>query len=308
MESSVPSQPPAGPATAGAGPAGRKPPWLKVRIGGGEEFARVQRIVTAGRLHTVCQSASCPNRGECWEAGTATLMILGGVCTRDCRFCDVPTGHPEPVDRDEPARVAAAVAAMRLRHVVLTCVTRDDLADGGGAAWAQTVLAVRRACPATTIEVLPGDFGGRYESCRPLLDARPDIFGHNVEVVPRLYPTCRPQGRYERSLEVLGWAVAAGLVAKSALMLGLGETREEVAAVLKDLRGVGVRIVAIGQYLQPSRAHLPVVRYVPPAEFEELAHLARQLGFEGVASGPLVRSSYHAEQIKSQVGRAAKPQ
>jgi lipoic acid synthetase len=260
----------------------------------------VQRIVSQGRLHTVCQAASCPNRGECWEAGTATLMILGGVCTRDCRFCDVPTGTPAPVDADEPSRVAAAVAAMGLRHVVLTCVSRDDLADGGGAAWAQTVRAVRAACPATTIEVLPGDFAGRYDSCRPLLEVRPDIFGHNIEVVPRLYPTCRPQASYARSLEVLGWAAAAGLTTKSALMLGLGETRAEVESVLKDLRAAGVSIVAMGQYLQPSRSHLPVIRYVPPAEFDELAAAARQLGFAAVAAGPLVRSSYHAEQVKAQ--------
>jgi lipoyl synthase len=288
-DAAAPENPPAG--------ALKKPAWLKVRIGGGENFARVQRIVREGQLHTVCQSASCPNRGECWEAGTATLMILGGICTRDCRFCDVPTGEPAPVDEDEPARVAQAVAAMGLAHVVLTCVTRDDLPDGGGALWARTVLAIRQIAPGTTIEVLPSDFAGRYESCKPLLDARPDIFGHNLEVVPRLYSTCRPQASYQRSLEVLGWAVAAGLVAKSALMLGLGETREEIVAVLKDLRGIGVRILALGQYLRPSRRHLPVLRYVPPEEFQELGTLAKALGFDAVASGPLVRSSYHAEKI-----------
>ncbi len=277
--------------------AQRKPAWLKVRIGGGENFAHVQQIIAAGRLHTVCQSAGCPNRGQCWDAGTATLMILGGICTRDCRFCDVPTGKPLPADQDEPARVAAAVAAMKLHHVVITSVNRDDLADGGGEIWARTVRAVRAACPATTIEVLPGDFSGRRESCRPLLNARPDIFGHNVEVVPRLYTAARPQAKYERSLEVLGWAVEEGLPAKSALMLGLGETKEEVLAVLKDLRAVGVRIVAIGQYLRPSKDHLPVVRYVPPEEFQELEAMAKKLGFDGVACGPLVRSSYQAERF-----------
>ena len=288
-------------------PGGRKPPWLKVRAGGGQRFARVQRIISAGRLHTVCQSAGCPNRGQCWNAGTATLMILGEVCTRDCRFCDVPTGRPGPADEDEPDRVAAAVAAMGLAHVVLTCVNRDDLGDGGGAIWARTVRAVRGSCPATTIEVLPGDFAGRRESCRPLLEAAPDIFGHNVEVVPRLYGAARPQADYQRSLTVLRWGAEAGLVTKSALMLGVGETIPEVAEVLRDLRGVGVRIVAIGQYLQPSRRHLDVVRYVPPDEFDALAELARGMGFDGVACGPLVRSSYQAERFAHLARKEARP-
>jgi len=266
-------------------------------MGGGERFAALQRIIVSRRLHTVCQSASCPNRGECWSAGTATLMILGGVCTRDCRFCDVPTGTPAAVDADEPARVAEAVAMMKLRHVVITCVSRDDLPDGGGAIWAATVQTVRAACPTTTIEVLPGDFAGRHASCRPLLDARPDVFGHNIETVPRLYPAARPQADYQRSLAVLGWGREVGLTTKSAIMVGLGETFDEVSAVLADLRGVGVSIVAIGQYLRPSRRRLPVARYVPPEEFDRYLALAERLGFAGVASAPLVRSSYHAERF-----------
>jgi lipoyl synthase len=279
------------------GPVLRKPTWLRVRVGGGEQYAALRRIIASHRLNTVCQSASCPNRGECWNAGTATLMILGEVCTRDCRFCDVPTGAPAGVDLGEPDRVASAVALMKLRHVVITCVTRDDLPDGGGAVWAATVPAIRAACPATTIEVLPSDFAGRYESCRGLLDARPDVFGHNVETVPRLYPSARPQADYQRSLTVLDWGRQAGLVTKSALMVGLGETFDEVAGVLADLRRVGVSIVAIGQYLQPSRLHLPVTRYVPPEEFARYAELAGKMGFTGVAAAPLVRSSYHAEQF-----------
>ncbi len=275
----------------------RKPPWLRVRLPRGESFLRLQRIIHDGRLHTVCESASCPNRGECWSAGTATVMILGSTCTRDCRFCDVPTGRPGPADLDEPARVARAVAAMGLRHVVVTSVNRDDLPDGGGGIWAATVHAIRQACPQTVIEVLPGDFAGRWASAGPLLDARPDIFGHNVETVERLYPSARPQASYPRSLELLRIAAGEGLLTKSGLMVGLGESFEEVATVLGDLRAIGVRIVTIGQYLRPSPAHLPVERYVPPEQFAQYEQLAGELGFDGAACGPLVRSSYHAEHF-----------
>lgn len=275
----------------------RKPPWLRVRLPRGEKYVRLRGIIEANRLHTVCQSASCPNLGECWSAGTATVMILGGVCTRDCRFCDVPPGRPDAADEDEPARVADAVRRMGLRHVVITSVNRDDLPDAGSAIWAATVRQVRAACPGTTIEVLPGDFGGQPELVRALLDARPDIFGHNVETVPRLYPLARPQADYARSLNVLRQAAGAGLTTKSGLMVGLGETNEEVVAVLRDLRATGVSIVTIGQYLRPSREHLPVARYVPPEEFDAWQRLATELGFTGAACAPLVRSSYHAEQF-----------
>lgn len=277
-------------------PIARKPAWLRVKQPKGESYLRLRQIAQSHRLHTVCQSASCPNMGECWGAGTATMLILGGVCTRNCRFCDVPTGQPAGLDADEPARVAEAVAMMGLRHVVITSVNRDDLPDGGAGIWAQTIRALRQACPRTTIEILPGDFGGQIDACRQVYDARPDIFGHNVETVPRLYPQVRPQARYQRSLDVLRWASEAGLLTKSGLMLGLGESADEVRAVLTDLRSQGVRIVTIGQYLRPSREHLPVVRYVPPEEFAEYQKTAEQLGFHSASCGPLVRSSYHAEQ------------
>lgn len=287
-------------------PFARKPRWLRVPRPTGEGYARLKGIIDAHRLHTVCQSASCPNLGECWSAGTATLMILGGVCTRDCRFCDVPTGEPAAVDADEPARVAEAVALMGLRYVVLTCVSRDDLGDGGAGVWAATVRAIRARCACTAVEVLPGDFGGERRACQTLIDARPDVFGHNVETVPRLYPHARPQADYARSLRVLGWAAECGLTTKSGLMVGLGETLDEVTAVLADLRARGTRIVSIGQYLRPSRAHLPVARYVRPEEFEHLAAVARELGFQAVASGPLVRSSYHAEQYAKALGEGSR--
>ena len=274
----------------------RKPPWLKVRLPRGENYARLAEIVRRQRLHTVCQSASCPNLGECWSAGVATVMILGGVCSRRCGFCDVPPGQPESVDESEPDRVAEAVAGMGLRHVVLTSVTRDDLADGGSGLWARTVRQVRTRCPAVTIEVLPSDFAGRYDDCRRLMDERPDVYGHNVETVPRLYPLARPQADYARSVQVLDWAAAAGLTVKSGLMVGLGETMDEVHAVLADLRLAGVRMVTVGQYLRPSRRHLPVTRYVPPEEFADLARLAESTGLQA-ACGPLVRSSYHAEAM-----------
>lgn len=284
---------------------GRKPPWLKVRMPGGAGYVRVKRIVDDNGLHTVCQSASCPNIGECWSAGVATVMILGGVCTRDCRFCDVPTGQPAQADEAEPDRVAEAAAVMNLRHLVITSVNRDDLPDGGAAIWAATVRAVRRRCPQTAIEVLPGDFGGDRAALGKLLEARPDVFGHNVETVPSLYPAARPEADYRRSLSVLRASSGAGLVTKSGLMLGLGETMAEVETVLADLREAGVSIVAIGQYLRPSKHHLPVARYVEPAEFDALAGRARAMGFAAVAAGPLVRSSYHAEQAAAEASRNA---
>ncbi len=248
------------------------------------------------RLHTVCQSAGCPNLGECWSAGTATLMILGDVCTRNCGFCGVGSGSPGPADPTEPARVAEAVAEMGLTHVVLTSVTRDDLGDGGGAIWAETVRAVRRACRHTTIEVLCSDFAGRRASCQPLLDARPDVFAHNVETVPRLYRQARAGAHYGRSLAVLRWGREAGLTTKSSVMVGLGETAAEVAEVLSDLRDTGVSIVAIGQYLCPSGDHLSVAEYITPDQFASYRDMATEMGFAAAVCGPLVRSSYHAAE------------
>ena len=285
-------------------PAGRKPPWLRVRAPSGQRYAAVADIIAAHGLHTVCESADCPNRGECWAAGTATMMILGGVCTRNCRFCNVPSGPGEPPDPQEGERVAKAVSLMGLQHVVLTCVTRDDLADGGAGPWARTIEAIRAACGETTIEVLTSDFAGRRESLEVVLAARPDIFAHNVETVPQLYPAVRGGADYQRSLQVLSWANDAGFVTKSSLMVGLGEDDRQVESVLRDLRGVGVRIICIGQYLRPSPGHVPIDRYVTPAQFDSYADLAREIGFEAVASAPLVRSSYHAERL----ARLVRPQ
>jgi len=247
-------------------------------------------------VHTVCQAAHCPNLGECFSAGTATLMILGDVCTRNCRFCGVRSGRPATPDPTEPGRVAEAVAEMALAHVVLTSVTRDDLADGGGAIWAETIGAIRRACPRATIEVLCGDFAGCRASCRLLLDARADVFAHNVETVPRLYPAVRARADYGRSLMVLRWGREAGLTTKSSVMVGLGETPGEVASVLGDLRDAGVRIVTIGQYLCPSRRHVPVAEYISPERFDSYRNMAEAMDFAAVVSGPLVRSSYHAAE------------
>ncbi len=271
-----------------------KPPWLRVRLPAGADCRRLEQVLQAHRLRTVCQSAGCPNMGECWSAGTATIMILGGRCTRSCRFCGVPKGRPDPPDADEPRRVGAAVAAMGLDYVVLTSVTRDDLADGGAAAWAQTIAAVRRAAPVTGIEALVPDFRGRPADFQRVLAARPEVLAHNVETVPRLYELVRPEADYGRSLRLLASAVHAGLTAKSGLMVGLGESGQEILAVLSDLRRAGVRIVMMGQYLRPSPGHMPVDRYVSPSAFQELAAQARAMGFDAVAAGPLVRSSYRA--------------
>jgi lipoic acid synthetase len=280
----------------------RRPPWLKVRLPLGETFLRTRRAVSGHRLHTVCEEARCPNIGECWGAGTATFMILGDVCTRSCGFCSVKTGRPGPLDEAEPLRVARAVAALGLRHAVVTSVNRDERPDGGAGIFAATILEIRRLCPGCTVEVLIPDFKGSAEAQEIVFSARPDVLGHNVETVPRLYRTVRPQADYRQSLEVLARAKARGLRTKSSLMLGLGEREEEVDRVLRDLRGAGCDIVTLGQYLQPTRMHLPVVRYVPPEEFARWAERARELGFLHCESGPLVRSSYHAERA---VGAAA---
>lgn len=283
--------------------AGPKPPWLKRRLPQGEAYGRVQALIARGRLHTVCQEARCPNLWECYARNTATFLILGDRCTRDCRFCAVASGPPAPPDPGEPERVARAAAAMGLSYVVITSVTRDDLADGGAAHFAATIAAVRRLLPQARVEVLIPDFQGRPEALLTVIRAAPDVINHNVETVPRLYPQVRPQADYRRSLEVLSRVAASGIPAKSGLMLGLGERAAEVRSVLEELRRAGCRILTLGQYLQPSPAHLPVAAWVPPGEFAAWRRLALAIGFAEVASAPLVRSSYRAERSFEALGR-----
>lgn len=272
----------------------RRPEWLKVKIPSGEEYLRLKDLMARHRLHTVCEEARCPNMGECWNAGTATFMILGDVCTRSCGFCAVKTGRPEFVDTGEPARVAEAVRIMEVRHAVITSVNRDELEDGGASIFAATIRAARMARPGITIEVLIPDFRGDAAALQIVVDARPDILNHNTETIPRLYPAVRPQGEYVRSLELLARAKQAGMLTKSGLMLGLGETAEEVLEVLSDLHAASCDIVTLGQYLQPTKEHTPVDRFVRPEEFAMLKEKAMVMGFRHIESGPLVRSSYHA--------------
>jgi lipoyl synthase len=273
-----------------------KPPWLRVRLPAGEGYRKVRQILEDGGLHTVCQSAHCPNQGECWQHGTATFMILGDRCTRDCRFCAVTSQPPEAPDPDEPARVAEAARRMDLKHVVITSVTRDDLPDGGAALWAETVRQVASALPNATVEALIPDFQGDTQPLAVVLAAKPTVLNHNLETVPRLYPTVRPQADYARSIELLERARQAGATTKTGLMLGLGETDDEVDGVLRDCREVDVQIVTLGQYLQPSAEHLPVAEFVTPEKFDAWRDRALALGFAHVESAPLVRSSYHAER------------
>jgi lipoic acid synthetase len=276
----------------------RKPAWLKRRLPTGETFNQVRELIEAGRLHTVCQEAKCPNIWECYSHRTATFLIMGERCTRNCRFCSVAAGPPGPLDPQEPARVAEAVERMGLKYVVVTSVTRDDLPDGGAGHFAATLHEIRRRVPGTEIEVLIPDFQGDPAALETVLRARPDVLNHNIETVPRLYPRVRPQADYRRSLELLRRAgeIAPGIPTKSGLMLGLGERPEEIRQTLQDLRAVGGRILTLGQYLQPSPEHLPVVRYVTPEEFENWRTTALEMGFAEVASGPFVRSSYHAKE------------
>ncbi len=289
--------------TPPAGARPQRPDWLRIRIATPERYREVKSLVSRLRLNTVCQEARCPNIYECWgEHGTATFMILGEVCTRRCGFCAVATGKPEAVDSDEPRHVAEAVEAMGLKHAVITSVDRDDLADGGAGHWASVIEAVHERCPHAAVEVLTPDFRGVAEALDVVLGARPEIFSHNMETVPRLYREARPGSRYGRSLELLADASGrrdrgeyAGRI-KTGIMLGLGETREEVDATLADIRGAGVEVLTIGQYLQPTSAHLPVDRFVPPEEFAELRVRALELGFLHCEAGPLVRSSYHAHE------------
>ncbi len=277
-------------------PHQRKPSWLKMKMPGGEGYGKLLQLVNSQRLHTVCQSAMCPNMGECWSAGTATLMILGDVCTRSCGFCHIATGRPPTLDLDEPRRVGEAVAAMKLRHVVITSVNRDELPDGGAAVWADTITQIREKSPGTTIEVLIPDFCGDWEALGKVFDARPDILNHNIETVPRLYRTVRPQAKYSRSLELLQRSRNAGFVTKTGAMLGLGETEGEIDATLDDLVAIGCDIVTLGQYLQPTVKHLKVERWVTPEEFGQWKVRGESKGLRHVESGPMVRSSYHAEK------------
>ena len=277
-------------------PSQNKPPWLRVKLPNSPRYKETQRLVEENDLHTVCQSARCPNMGECWSRGTATVMILGNTCTRSCSFCAVHTGRPTELDLGEPPRVAEAIAKMGLKHAVITSVARDDLKDGGASVWAATIRAVRRRNPNTAIEVLIPDFLGRIEPLDLVLDAKPDILNHNMETVERLQRPVRKTARWQRTLDLLAHAKARGFVTKSGIMLGLGEEKEEIQATLKALHSVGVSIITIGQYLQPSEKHYPLQRWVTPEEFDAWKTFGLELGFKVVESAPLVRSSYHAEE------------
>ncbi|MBL0169141.1 MAG: lipoyl synthase [Gemmatimonadaceae bacterium] len=280
----------------------RKPQWLKVKAPGGENYLRLKHMMRDLNLHTVCQEAHCPNIGECWEHGTATFMILGDVCTRNCAYCAVSHGRPPAYDVEEPSRVAQAIAELNLRHAVITSVDRDDLPDFGSYIFAETIRQIRQRLPQCSIEVLVPDFQGDESAIRAVLDARPDIYNHNTETVPRLYKKARPGGRYERLLEIfrITKRYAPDIPTKTGIILGLGETNEEVVEVMKDLRAVNVDILTLGQYLRPSDGHIALDRYVTPEEFRELYHAGMALGFKHVESGPLVRSSYHAwEQVQA---------
>jgi len=280
----------------------RKPSWLKVKAPGGTNYVRLKAMMKELNLHTVCEEAHCPNIGECWEHGTATFMILGDVCTRNCAYCAVSHGRPPAYDIEEPWRVAQAIAELQLQHAVITSVDRDDLPDFGAYIFAETIRQIRDRLPSCSIEVLVPDFQGNVDSIRAVLEARPDIYNHNTETVPRLYKKARPGGRYTRLLEIFRTVkrIAPDIPTKTGIILGLGETNEEVVETMADLRSVDVDILTLGQYLRPSNDHLPLDRYYTPDEFRELARIGRELGFRHVESGPLVRSSYHAwEQVNA---------
>jgi lipoic acid synthetase len=281
-----------------------KPRWLKKRLPTGPEYEKVKELIGKDRLHTVCQEAKCPNMWECFSQQTATFLIMGSRCTRNCRFCSVAQGPVGPPDPAEPDRVATAARQMGLSYVVITSVTRDDLADGGAAFFAETIAAVHRRIPSAKVEVLIPDFQGNAQALQTVLNAHPDVLNHNIETVPRLYAIVRPQARYRRSLQLLSRVpkYAPGLPIKSGLMLGLGESFEEIRSTLKDLIDAGCRILTLGQYLQPSKAHLPVKRFVSPAEFENWKDTALEMGFCEVASGPFIRSSYHARELYQAMG------
>jgi lipoic acid synthetase len=284
----------------------RRPEWLRVPLRSGEEYHWLKRLMRAKQLHTVCEEANCPNIGECWRHRTATFLILGDVCTRACRFCNVQSGRPGPLDPEEAQHVAEAVQAMDLRHAVITSVTRDDLPDGGAAVFAEVVQRIRALQPGCTIEVLVPDFQGQVEPLQIVMDSQPDVLNHNMETVPRLFPRIQPRNRYDWSLEILAEAkrLQPDSVTKSGLMVGMGETTDEVLAVMADLRGVNVDVLTVGQYLQPTRQHLPIARYYTPDEFEAFEQRGLEMGFRWVASAPLVRSSFHAgDQIDHLLSR-----
>lgn len=274
----------------------RKPEWLKISIGANERYTETKRIVESHCLHTICSSGRCPNMGECWGRGTATFMIGGNICTRSCKFCNTQTGRPLPLDPQEPTHVAESVRLMKLSHAVVTSVDRDDLPDLGAAHWAQTIREIRRLNPETTIEVLIPDFQGRKDLVEQVIEARPDIISHNMETVRRISPLVRSAARYDTSLEVIRQIAASGITAKSGIMVGLGETPAEVEELMDDLRAAGCQIMTIGQYLQPSHRHYPVAEYVTPDQFKRYEETGLAKGFTQVESGPLVRSSYHAEK------------
>jgi len=274
----------------------KKPKWLRVKLPTGEDYKRVRGLVTEHQLHTICESGSCPNMGECWGDGTATFMILGNICTRSCGFCAVKTGKPLPADLLEPKRLAKSVKLMEVKHAVITSVDRDDLEDGGSIIWAETVQEIRNTSKNTTLETLIPDFGGKWENLQRIIDIAPEIVSHNLETVRRLTKEVRIQAKYNRSLEVLRRLKEGGMRTKSGLMLGLGETEEEVLETMEDLVSVNVDILTLGQYLQPTPKHLPVEDFVTPEQFEKYKKLGLEMGFRYVESGPLVRSSYHAEK------------
>ncbi len=274
----------------------KKPSWLRVKLPTGEAYKKVRGLVSEHKLHTICESGNCPNMGECWGAGTATFMILGNICTRSCGFCSVATGKPLAVDVFEPLRVAKSVKIMGVKHAVITSVDRDDLEDGGSDIWVQTVRKIRELSPDTTLETLIPDFAGNWENLQRIIDVAPEIVSHNLETVRRLTRQVRIQAKYDRSLEVLFRLKKGGMKTKSGIMLGLGETHQEIIETLEDLRSVGVDIVTLGQYLQPTKSHLPVAEFVHPDRFKEYKDLGLEMGFRYVESGPLVRSSYHAEK------------
>jgi len=274
----------------------KKPKWLRVKLPTGENYKKVRSLVDEHKLHTICESGNCPNMGECWGEGTATFMILGNICTRSCGFCAVKTGKPEPADEFEPGRVAHSVKTMGVKHAVITSVDRDDLKDGGANIWAQTVRAIRQQSPQTTLETLIPDFAGNWDNLQILVDIAPEIVSHNLETVRRLTKQVRIQAKYDRSLEVLFRLKKGGMRTKSGVMLGLGETDEEIIETMQDLRSVDVDILTLGQYLQPTPKHLPIAEFVTPERFEKYRLLGIEMGFRYVESGPLVRSSYHAEK------------
>ncbi|MFN2422195.1 MAG: lipoyl synthase [Cryomorphaceae bacterium] len=274
----------------------KKPKWLRVKLPTGEAYKNVRNIVEEHKLHTICESGNCPNMGECWGAGTATFMILGNICTRSCGFCAVDTGRPDAVDEFEPGRVARSVKLMGVKHCVITSVDRDDIPDGGSIIWAQTVKAIRHQSPGTTLETLVPDFAGKWDNLQRVIDVAPEIVSHNLETVRRLTKQVRIQAKYDRSLEVLRRLKKGGMNTKSGIMLGLGETEDEVIETMDDLRAVNVDVITLGQYLQPTRKHLPVVDFVTPEKFAEYKEIGLAKGFRYVESGPLVRSSYHAEK------------